>query len=61
MTKLYHIKDYSNIHFIVLENELDEFLESYNEYGESIEDLKRKYLVEEVDLLSGYFELKGVN
>lgn len=61
MTKLYHIKDYSNVHFIVSENELDEFLESYNEYGESIEDLKRKYLVEEVDLLSGYFELKGVN
>ena len=61
MIKLYHIKDYSNVHFIVLENELDEFLESYNEYGESIEDLKRKYVVEEVDLLSGYFELKGVN
>lgn len=61
MAKLYHIKDYSNIHFIVLENELDEFLESYNEYGEPIEDLKRKYVIEEVDLLSGYFELKGVN
>ena len=57
MIKLYHIKDYSNVHFIVLENELDEFLESYNEYGESIEDLKRQYVVEKIDLLNGYFEL----
>lgn len=58
MTELYHIKDCSNTHFIVLADNLNDFLEEYNEYGESIEDLKRKYVIEKIDLLSGYFELR---
>lgn len=59
MIELYHVKDCSNIHFIVSADELNDFLEEYNEYGESIEDLKHKYVIEKIDLLGGYFELKG--
>lgn len=57
MIELYHIKDYSNNHFIVLADKLNDFLEEYNEYGESVEDLKTKYVIEKIDLLNGYFEL----
>ena len=57
MTELYHVKDCFNIHFIVSPDKLNDFLEEYNHYGESIEDLKRQYVVEKIDLLNGYFEL----
>jgi hypothetical protein len=61
MIELYHIKDCYNVHFIVSADKLNEFLEEYNEYGESIEDLKHKYVIEKIDLLGGYFELRGIN